>query len=259
MLFFFWFNLSPFAPKICYFDLKLTVIEIKWLCMVHTYYSFTISYGRYAINDPMTSFAAADKCDLCRNTIFVEHGTEQWKQLRDAQEMPKGWMWQEKIKDCSGQLWPLARRRIYISRPFLVTSTTTQYMNYLCHQILQCVCLFIFLSHLTFYNFTHLCLLRPFEHASMGRWISEQQDICVVIPSLLLFAWHFNSDMFFCSLPLRITQPELITYNRSIRIDGKAAQEWAGQYKNPEHWDHYEKCGETTIQFVSVKCNTHWV
>ena len=64
--------------------------------MVHTYYSFTISYGRYAINDPMTSFAAADECDLCRNTIFVEHGTEQWKQLRDAQEMPKGWMWQEK-------------------------------------------------------------------------------------------------------------------------------------------------------------------
>lgn len=189
---------------------------------------------------------------------MVQNSGSNYAMLKKCQKAGCGRK-KDQIKDCSGQLWPLARRRIYISRPFLVTSTTTQYMNSLCHQILQCVCLFIFLSHLTFYNFTHLCLLRPFEHASMGRWISEQQDICVVIPSLLLFAWHFNSDMFFCSLPLRITQPELITYNRSIRIDGKAAQEWAGQYKNPEHWDHYEKCGETTIQFVSVKCNTHWV
>ena len=84
---------------------------------------------------------------------------------------------------------------------------------------------FVFLSsRLTFYTFTHLCLLRPFKHALMERRISEQQqDICVVISSLL-FARHFNLILIFCSLPLRIRQPELITYDRSIRINGKAAK-----------------------------------
>ena len=40
--------------------------------------SFTISYARYAPTEPA---ALADDCTLCRNTLFLEYGTEGFERM----------------------------------------------------------------------------------------------------------------------------------------------------------------------------------
>ena len=64
---------------------------MKW----KPFHRFTLSYARYASTDPRAQFAVdADGCNLCRNTIFVESDTTDWKLLRDAtkDQMPDGWV-----------------------------------------------------------------------------------------------------------------------------------------------------------------------